>query len=202
MEATHEDLAKKVARSIRFAIALVLLSVLAYMLWFGVFNPGQISTDPAVWGQLGDYVGGIANPLIAFLALYWLTQSVLLQRKELQETKDALKESAKAQVKQEEHAQRSVRVSALGAILVSRNSDVAAIRNEIERLNEALRGGVTFDRRGERINPRDVPAQVQLLNQRLDELLATRDEVSRNIQEELHRARESVQEPGAPTAAQ
>lgn len=134
MEATHEVLVRKVARSIRFAISVVLLAVLAYMLWFGVFNPGKISKDPAVWGQLGDYVGGIANPLIAFLALYWLTQSVLLQRKELQETKDALKESAEAQAKQERHAACAARISALSSMLTSVNADVASTKSRLEFL--------------------------------------------------------------------
>ena len=135
MNITQDQLEKKVKRSTRFAIGIFLFVVAAYLIWFSVINVRELSGDPAVWGQLGDYVGGVLNPLIAFLAFYWLTKSVLLQRQELQETKDALKASAESQRQQEQHAMRSVRVNALTALVVSYNSDVDSLRSEISRLN-------------------------------------------------------------------
>lgn len=44
-----------------------------YELNFGV------SSDPAVWGQLGDYMGGILNPLLSFISIVLLIKSLGLQ---------------------------------------------------------------------------------------------------------------------------
>lgn len=38
-----------------------------------------ISNDPAVWGQLGDYMGGILNPLLSFISIVLLIKSLTLQ---------------------------------------------------------------------------------------------------------------------------
>ncbi|MGL4232790.1 MAG: putative phage abortive infection protein [Casimicrobium sp.] len=42
------------------------------------------------WGQFGDYIGGIMNPLIAFAALYALVVSIRIQRRELKDTRKEL----------------------------------------------------------------------------------------------------------------
>lgn len=33
------------------------------------FDPNQLSSDPAIWGQFGDYFGGIINPIVGILNL-------------------------------------------------------------------------------------------------------------------------------------
>ncbi|MEG8241300.1 hypothetical protein MKR66_16250 [Acinetobacter baumannii] len=43
------------------------------------------------WGTVGDFFGGILNPIFALFAFYWLTYSVRLQIKELAETRNELK---------------------------------------------------------------------------------------------------------------
>ncbi|WP_394538814.1 hypothetical protein PRJ39_25190 [Lysobacter enzymogenes] len=138
MDATQDQLHAQVKRSTNFAVAVFLIVVASYLLWFAVYKQRAPSDDPALWGQMGDYVGGILNPLIAFLAFYWLTKSVLLQRQELQETKAALKESAASQAKQERHAACAARISALSSMLTSANADVAAIRSRLEFLETPM----------------------------------------------------------------
>lgn len=59
-----------------------------------------VAADPQYWGQFGDFVGGILNPVIAFGALFMLTISVLIQKTELAETREQLTESKKAQEEQ------------------------------------------------------------------------------------------------------
>ncbi len=92
-----EKLRQRVEWSTRIAFVILLLVILAYVgkLWF--LSGGRLANDPEVWGQFGDYVGGLLNPLIAFLAFYWLTQSVILQKEELAATRDALVDSANSQ---------------------------------------------------------------------------------------------------------
>lgn len=48
----------------------------AYFINF-VFTP--ISSQPTHWGALGDYIGGILNPFIAFLALYALLKIIEIE---------------------------------------------------------------------------------------------------------------------------
>lgn len=78
-------------------IGLGLTLTTAYLIYFGMVL-GQIpAQDAEKWGQFGDFVGGLLNPIVAFAAFYWLTQSVKIQKQELYETKQALQDGAKAQ---------------------------------------------------------------------------------------------------------
>ena len=67
------------------------------------------SKSPESWGQFGDYVGGVLNPLVAVLALVAISTSVRLQRKELQETRSELKASKEAAQEQAKTAEQQRR---------------------------------------------------------------------------------------------
>ena len=82
------------------AFSLIALIPTVYLVWFYFINNLPLSTDSSIWGTFGDFIGGILNPLIALLAFYWLTQSVLIQKTELSETQKVLKETEKAQKEQ------------------------------------------------------------------------------------------------------
>lgn len=62
------------------AAVLILLVLLSYVLQFYVNLGFSVSTDPEVWGQLGDYVGGMLNPLLSFISIVLLIKSLTLQR--------------------------------------------------------------------------------------------------------------------------
>lgn len=83
------------------------------------FHCHEVSSDPAEWGQLGDYLGGILNPIIAFGALLWLVASVNIQRRELTETKYALRESMDAQKHQADTSLLAARIGSLNVELTS-----------------------------------------------------------------------------------
>lgn len=78
---------------IGFGLALIT----AYLLYFGMVLGQMPSEDAEKWGQFGDFIGGLLNPIVAFGAFYWLTQSVKIQKLELYETKKALQDAAEAQ---------------------------------------------------------------------------------------------------------
>lgn len=61
------------------------------------FYDMQIAKDLSLWGAFGDYFGGILNPIVALTALWWLIQSVRMQKQELQDTRRALEDSALTQ---------------------------------------------------------------------------------------------------------
>ncbi|HCG6618079.1 TPA: hypothetical protein NJ225_004697, partial [Vibrio parahaemolyticus] len=94
------DLAKSIKRAKILAFSLIALIPMVYLIWFYFINDLPLSTDSSIWGTFGDFIGGILNPLIALLAFYWLTQSVLIQKTELSETQKVLKETEKAQKEQ------------------------------------------------------------------------------------------------------
>lgn len=57
---------------------------------------GGLTSSQDIWGQFGDYTGGILNPIIAFLALVALLQSIRIQGRELQFSTRELRNSAEA----------------------------------------------------------------------------------------------------------
>ncbi|MDR7025974.1 hypothetical protein [Pseudomonas peli] len=62
------------------AAALIILSVFAsYIIKFYFILDYNISSDTAVWGQLGDYAGGLLNPILSFISLVLLIRSLTLQ---------------------------------------------------------------------------------------------------------------------------
>lgn len=88
----------------RIYIFLIIIAVLFfYIICKGIKVPGQIE----LWGTVGDFFGGILNPIFALFAFYWLTYSVRLQIKELKETREELKKAATAQEESAKH-QKSI----------------------------------------------------------------------------------------------
>ncbi len=62
--------------TISFLIMLIVWG--AYYLNFGI--SGDVSQKTDVWGQFGDYVGGVLNPILSFISIYLLINSLSLQR--------------------------------------------------------------------------------------------------------------------------
>ena len=78
-----------------FALAggLVIGGVLAaYAIAFWGNKPG----GPAEWGMFGDFVGGLANPLLGFLTIFLLIVSLYYQTQELAATREELAQSKEA----------------------------------------------------------------------------------------------------------
>ncbi|WP_052708035.1 putative phage abortive infection protein [Salinivibrio sp. KP-1] len=97
-DAEIEKLQKKIKWSWWAAGITASLVLVTYFGWFS--NSGStLSLDTTVWGGFGSYFGGILGPIVALFALYWLTQSVLIQKKELSDTQKTLEETQKTQEK-------------------------------------------------------------------------------------------------------
>lgn len=61
---------------ISFIIIVVVISM-----YFYNFNTGKgLSKSTEVWGQFGDYLGGVVNPILTFLSIVLLIKSIDLQR--------------------------------------------------------------------------------------------------------------------------
>jgi hypothetical protein len=71
------------------ALTAGIVATAAYLLNFG-FIPSEAQD---VWGQFGDFLGGLLNPLVALFALYMLSVTLRIQRRELRATHEELKAS-------------------------------------------------------------------------------------------------------------
>lgn len=61
-----------------FVVAVVVLALFIFYLVFSayvdMFGVVRVN-DPAIWGQFGDFVGGLTNPILSFLGLIVLLQT-------------------------------------------------------------------------------------------------------------------------------
>jgi hypothetical protein len=104
-----------------------------------------ISTSQEHWGQFGDYVGGLLNPICAFMAFIWIVRSYSLQKTELAETRRALEESLDAQREQARLALLSARTQSLSIRLSAIGSTLSALRASHARaIEHANRRGLQF----------------------------------------------------------
>jgi len=84
----------------RYAVAATLLLVTvgaSYLFHFFHKLGYGLSDDPAVWGQLGDYFGGILNPMLSFLSLVLLIKSLTLQNQANQDLRKEINYARKSE---------------------------------------------------------------------------------------------------------
>lgn len=84
--------------STNVAVGIFIFIFSMYFINFGALG---LSSNNGDWGTFGDFAGGILNPTIASLALYWLITSVNLQIKELKKTNEALAATVKTAKEQQ-----------------------------------------------------------------------------------------------------
>ncbi|WP_150132232.1 hypothetical protein [Dokdonella koreensis] len=135
------SLNNNVRKSRLIVVLAIVFTFSFYTIWFWIIHGGNISNSADAWGQFGDYVGGILNPLVAYFAFYWLTHSILLQKEELQDTRMALQESSKSHAAQADAAQVSVRVAAITALINLIAAEIQIKRLHIQFLSEQALSG-------------------------------------------------------------
>lgn len=59
------------------------------------FHANPVAEDIGAWGQFGDYLGGVLNPVFGFLSVIGLLVALILQMKELKASREALSLSQK-----------------------------------------------------------------------------------------------------------
>ncbi|MBX8532165.1 hypothetical protein K5D32_21065 [Pseudomonas cichorii] len=128
-------------------ILIFLYMILIGGSYLAKFHDYSFSEDPSKWGAMGDYFGGLINPLSSLMALYFLIKTYLAQKEELSETKQALKDSAKHQeatakaqaelaileAKSLEAAERRLITQALSTDMSSRHEEIRFLSSELER---------------------------------------------------------------------
>lgn len=95
----YDELQIKINTSIKLVIYTIITVIGSYFVWFHLVLDYKLSVNNSDWGQLGDFIGGVLNPLLALSAFYWLTQSVIVQKDELSDTRDILSIQSKTSEK-------------------------------------------------------------------------------------------------------
>lgn len=113
----------------------------AYFTYFGLVLGQPAAVEADKWGTFGDFFGGLMNPIVAFAAFYWLTQSVKLQKQELAETRAELRSAAEAQKQLVVNGVLTAKLSALTALANAANDDLVFNRE----VQEAIAEGVPTD---------------------------------------------------------
>ncbi|WP_122734890.1 hypothetical protein [Pseudomonas viridiflava] len=89
-------------------IALVLVAVVWHF-WIGEDIPFVAISNHGTaqyWGQIGDFVGGMLNPFLSFVALMAVLYSIRMQRAELKLARQDARESYYIQIQQRENLER------------------------------------------------------------------------------------------------
>lgn len=133
-----DDLQSKIDKTSKLVLAVIFIVPLCYLAWF-VLDGQSVSKNTSDWGTFGDFIGGVLNPFIAFFAFYWLTKSIQIQKQELAETKDALRESSQSQKDQAELTFRTLKVQALNSQLEYINTRILAEREYINQLLQQVK---------------------------------------------------------------
>ena len=191
----NESLSLAIRKSHRTVSGLALLAVSSYIAWFWLVRKQGLSDQPEVWGQFGDYIGGLLNPLVAYAAFYWLTRSVSLQKQELAETRAALEETSASQERQASSAHTSVRVAALSSLISSIMGEVQIHRQHIQFiLDQAMThpAGAASKLDGTRLSSREIPDYLRDLNERINQRMTDRFGYEEELKQVLESSRGAI----------
>lgn len=76
--------------AIWIALVVFTLALGIYAIQF-IWGLPHLSPNPEAWGQLGDFLGGMVNPIIGLITILLLATSLKQNQIALQQSKDALK---------------------------------------------------------------------------------------------------------------
>ncbi|WP_233081447.1 hypothetical protein [Rheinheimera soli] len=88
-------------------IATLIVPIVAYI---SKFSANGFSDDPGQWGQMGDFFGGLLNPVLAFASFMALLYTIRIQSEELGMTREELKLTRHELAKSSEANQKSSEV--------------------------------------------------------------------------------------------
>ncbi|EAA9294201.1 hypothetical protein P4464_002029 [Salmonella enterica] len=132
-------------------LIVTILSLSIIMIYINNFYNFRISKDPSDWGALGDYFGGLLNPLISIITLFFVAKAYLTQKEELRKMElsadklDKLRENAtQAQIslaesylEQVKISNNTSRINLLSSKISSSYKLIELYHHEMDRVTEA-----------------------------------------------------------------
>jgi len=100
MSASETEQRQKTTKTILLALAALgfIWMVVAFAAYAWYFDDYKIVANSTHWGQFGDFIGGVLNPVMGFLALLGLLWTIAQNQEELYLTRKELRTSAEALV--------------------------------------------------------------------------------------------------------
>ncbi|WP_041523586.1 hypothetical protein [Gilvimarinus agarilyticus] len=139
--------------AVPLSLAILTLATLFYIAKFWSYD---ISDSPEQWGQLGDYLGGLVNPVVGLITVILLVTSLrqnqvaLAQsRAELEQARIAIEQATATQKATEESLVKQVEIAEQTRNI---NTVIALWRAQMEILNETEER----ERKGEANSPEKV----------------------------------------------
>lgn len=83
-----------------YILSAIILIIAVYTVYFAnifIGDSSDVSKDASVWGQFGDYAGGVLNPLLSFITIVLLIKSLTLQYEANRNLKKELRISEKTE---------------------------------------------------------------------------------------------------------
>lgn len=104
---------------IKWAVPLAILAIIvAAMFYLAQFSGYEFSADPEDWGQLGDYMGGLVNPILGLITVVLLVTSLQQNQlalkqaqREIQMSREALDQATEAQIATEKALKNQVEIA-------------------------------------------------------------------------------------------
>jgi hypothetical protein len=108
-----------------FAIIFLVIIVLIYVSHFSESAPPEDAR--AAWGQFGDFVGGTSNPVLALLTLTGVLITLILQIRQLQNSKQELFESRSLLAQSNKSQEQAAMELSKQALASRQSSDLAGV---------------------------------------------------------------------------
>jgi len=91
-EIKNQDIGHE-SRIQKWAPYLVLIVLGGSVVFYLIHFPNGLSDKQSVWGQFGDFVGGLVNPIIGFFTIWLLAVSLRQNHKALSQANEALRQA-------------------------------------------------------------------------------------------------------------
>ncbi|MGR5239300.1 hypothetical protein ACPV36_00175 [Photobacterium damselae] len=117
---------------------IIIVCIFTLSLYIYNFYNYPWSKHPEDWGTIGDYLGGILNPIISAAALFYLIKAYLSQKKELEETKSALEETSKNNQKIAENQSALVQIQNDQKLISHSLKEIEIFKMKIDLLYKEL----------------------------------------------------------------
>lgn len=101
---------------------------------------GEVPGDTASWGQLGDYLGGVLNPVFGFLSVFALLVALVLQTRELKLSRESLALSREELKLTREEQAKAAEALALQNKAIQQQSFEQTFFSMLKLLEEVLQG--------------------------------------------------------------
>lgn len=121
IEETKSDLTFAWALIGAIAVAAIVVLGFYYNYFFIELNY-ENSSDPSDWGALGDYFGGILNPIVGMATLVFVGLTLSLTQKALGQNAKALLQSEKALLQSEKALEQARQMIEQGQVVIEQNA--------------------------------------------------------------------------------